>query len=905
MSKAVPSRRVSGAGSVGGPGTGRPGRSAAAARATPAAVAAGRSIVGAPSGSASSSSKTVSKPATAVPAVPAPAPDATKPGPSTLVGNPSRPSSRAGAPARWLRSSSRLAAGGSGVAGSPRTVQDDELRAALLKVFEWCDADSDGVISAAEFTAAQRLIAELRGKDLDDGAATAAFEAAGSGQGKKVDQAAFLDLMPPLLAALELPRRELLDGLARQTSQASTAFDRAVSELKHGLVRNATNLPDEGSLASGGRAPAPAPLWRTTTGSNVFKLPPGVAGGHPAALVAYKALQFLSMRTEDATIVRVEVAGAMMGHRQQFKQMFDMCGEVAGVHVTREDGKELSDSVGSEAGVVRADLFLAHPPPADQQMFRLRIGQFSISGNSADPTQMRCTGMGGFEPSPVEPSEVPSKLLADIQMGGPGATASAPPPPLPLKRAVTSMPSDDDLQSENLVLVAVPVARHLFRLRFRLAGARMPEAHYMLLVPRIVTSAAGHPRYADHAVRVLSHNARWQPEVRSFCNFVVANIPGNSLGDLVLEHEFINCRVRLKPRSEVDERCGGDCILPVPVLDPEERALNLADDFAQAQHIRQLLESQGLARRADERDVTFAVRLGRALCNGYRYDAAVTEANLQKLPTLIWEKRCGDCSAFNTGFVYALRAFGVPARVSLGFKYGHAVRQACNSFVATHAQAEFFVEGVGWTPCDATLGVRRLGHEAGSQLSFVEWRPAVRSLAEAEEQAKVLTSPSDPGPARERLMTAVERLSGSGPQPVKKLAAGLAKAEGLAMDTAALRAAQVVASLGMPADEELTPEEFARGVAAVELGKFGELGMGDGLASTAQAGAKFYEGGPFRGKPLKMSDLKENMMVMDGIEGVMDHVGCSDEARRQAADWGRMWPYGVFLCSCDFEEKPL
>ena len=80
---------------------------------------------------------------------------------------------------------------------------------------------------------------------------------------------------------------------------------------------------------------------------------------------------------------------------------------------------------------------------------------------------------------------------------------------------------------------------------------------------------------------------------------------------------------------------------------------------------------------------------------------------MDRLPGLIWEKRFGDCSAFNAGFVYGLRAYGVPARVSLGFKYGSAVKTACGSFTATHAQAEFFAEGIGWVPCDATCRLMR------------------------------------------------------------------------------------------------------------------------------------------------------------------------------------------------------
>jgi len=151
----------------------------------------------------------------------------------------------------------------------------------------------------------------------------------------------------------------------------------------------------------------------------------------------------------------------------------------------------------------------------------------------------------------------------------------------------------------------------------------------------------------------------------------------------------------------------------------------------------------------------------------------------------------------------------------------------------------------------------------------------------------------------------LEDLSDGRPMTAGKLATGLARAEGLSMDIAELRAAQVVQLCGFDEGEALSPDEFVRGLTAVDLGKFTELGMGGGLSSTAQAGAKFYEGGPYTGQPLDVSKLKENMMVIDGIEGVMEHVGCSEGVQHQTADWARMWPCGVFLCNFQFEEKPL
>jgi len=103
-------------------------------------------------------------------------------------------------------------------------------------------------------------------------------------------------------------------------------------------------------------------------------------------------------------------------------------------------------------------------------------------------------------------------------------------------------------------------------------------------------------------------------------------------------------------------------------------------------------------------------------------------------------------------------------------------------------------------------------------------------------------------------------------------------------------------------DGTLTAEQFSRLVTALELGKFRELGTGGPVAASSKAGAKLYEGGPFKDTPLDMQRLRENMMVQDGIEQVMGHVG---GATQQAPDWTAMWPYGVFRCSYEFEERPL
>jgi len=123
---------------------------------------------------------------------------------------------------------------------------DDELRDAVLAVFRWCDADADGVLNAAEYAAAQRLIAELCSGDFDEEAASAIFDSASDGGvGGLIDEDEFLRAMQKLVNALNLPRRKLLSGLSRQTSRRSTTFDRSVRDFKDALVRNVSNMPEE------------------------------------------------------------------------------------------------------------------------------------------------------------------------------------------------------------------------------------------------------------------------------------------------------------------------------------------------------------------------------------------------------------------------------------------------------------------------------------------------------------------------------------------------------------------------------------------------------------------------------------------------------------------------------------
>jgi len=164
-----------------------------------------------------------------------------------------------------------------------------------------------------------------------------------------------------------------------------------------------------------------------------------------------------------------------------------------------------------------------------------------------------------------------------------------------------------------------------------------------------------------------------------------------------------------------------------------------------------------------------------------------------------------------------------------------------------------------------------------------------------------MRAPNDLLLARERLQQCLEEENNGNMMSAKELATSLARAEGLTKDAAEMRVEQVLRLCGFTEGTAISAEEFSRDVAAFDLGQFKELGAGDGLVSTSKTGAKFYEGGPYNGTPLDIKRLKENMMVQDDIENVMVHVG----GGQQAPDWSHMWPYGVFRCNYEFEERLL
>ncbi|OLP93113.1 Protein FAM72A [Symbiodinium microadriaticum] len=702
---------------------------------------------------------------------------------------------------------------------------DKDVRDALARLFVAFDEDGDGLLRSSEFAIARKLVASTF--------KASESQLVGPGAADLVGRDAFVATMLASTPS-HLSTSEVVQQINKMISGSRGNFEKSVSDLRHVIVRNVSGLPES----------PPKPLWRTATGRGAFTLPPGVASGPLIARIAFKVMQYLAMRTEDATCMDGGLIRQVASHRQTFKKLLDRAGEIAGARaLPSADGKSV-------------DLYLMKSSAGE--VFRVCLQNLQLS-SGPDPV---LEGIGGFDVGPVEPATIPKELWAEMCQPD-GLCRSEAPDPKDCCPELKRNESDFDWQNAPLMLKVMSASRHVFRVRFSLVGNEL-SSRYIVLIPKLRTVKEGHARYASHhvSVRGLTDSA-----TTDFQSFVLLNLPGDQLSHLAVEHDFVNQQVRVQQGDTVARaRDGLDAVIPVPVLTPEERASSLACD---GRELRSLLSSQGLGRLGGERDIVYAVRLGRHLRHGYKYDVALAETDLNSLPTSIWKAKRGDCSSFNVGFVFALRAHQIPARISLGFKYGQAVFDACGSVVAPHVQCEFFAEGVGWIPCDATAGVHRLGHEATGMLSFLEFRSASLTVQDLQDLRKVFGPTVGPVELHENS----QRDPSSSSKDVLKASVS---------------------------DPSVTASQSRQVAAAHELGKFRDLRTADPLTDCARAGAKMFEGGPFRGQPLKLGQLNENMLVPAEIDAVMDHL----KARPRSEDWSKMWPYGVISCSYEFEQKP-
>ena len=160
----------------------------------------------------------------------------------------------------------------------------------------------------------------------------------------------------------------------------------------------------------------------------------------------------------------------------------------------------------------------------------------------------------------------------------------------------------------------------------------------------------------------------------------------------------------------------------VAALGEGERKLFLTPNPRQnhdAQDFQDWLNATKLRRHAREADVDFAARVFQVIRAKFTYQFPVAHDGKA---TSTCKAGKGDCGCLSTVFVCACRANGTPARELCG----RWAESAKGNDSKTHCKAEFYAEGVGWVPVDATLGMstpgpaglRFFGHDLGD---FVAW----------------------------------------------------------------------------------------------------------------------------------------------------------------------------------------
>ena len=102
-------------------------------------------------------------------------------------------------------------------------------------------------------------------------------------------------------------------------------------------------------------------------------------------------------------------------------------------------------------------------------------------------------------------------------------------------------------------------------------------------------------------------------------------------------------------------------------------------------------------------------------------------------------------------------------RLCLAIEHSHRrpaqVLEAAGSLVAPHCESEFWAEGIGWIPADATLGCRAFEHHSGGgKLSFIEWHTSHSSPEERADLGKVFAAVDDREATEKRLDALFEKM---------------------------------------------------------------------------------------------------------------------------------------------------
>lgn len=111
------------------------------------------------------------------------------------------------------------------------------------------------------------------------------------------------------------------------------------------------------------------------------------------------------------------------------------------------------------------------------------------------------------------------------------------------------------------------------------------------------------------------------------------------------------------------------------------------------------IQSRGLRRIDGERDVVFAKRVLEHIQKGFRYK--FIENGERGVPACV-RNGFGACGELNALAVDILRLNGIPARLRQGRNAGTNVAWGPETTNSYHVAAEFWGEGIGWIPIEAS-----------------------------------------------------------------------------------------------------------------------------------------------------------------------------------------------------------
>ncbi len=177
----------------------------------------------------------------------------------------------------------------------------------------------------------------------------------------------------------------------------------------------------------------------------------------------------------------------------------------------------------------------------------------------------------------------------------------------------------------------------------------------------------------------------------------------------------VEYEANLLARKLVRRQAGTKAETLVPPLPLKERRLALAEgrqfDF-QSASFQGWLDAHKLRREPKEGEIDFARRVFLEI---KRACHPAHGARLDRVASHVCAAAMSDSGGLSIVFASALRANGIPARVSSG-RWARDSVPGRNAADEPHVRAEFFATGVGWVPVD--IGSAVMHHKSSDELEF-------------------------------------------------------------------------------------------------------------------------------------------------------------------------------------------